>query len=105
VVVGVGHSTEAGRSAVAAFVPVAVGAAAALLRRAKDLGRMPEAAYLTAIKTASARGWRRLEPVPLGRPEQPRRLLAYIGTPAGRKAQMELPRNIIAAVADATTVA
>ncbi len=78
---------------------------AALLRRAKDLGRMPEAAYLTAIKTASARGWRRLEPVPLGRPEQPRRLLAYIGTPAGRKAQMELPRNIIAAVADATTVA
>lgn len=44
---------------------------AALLMRAKTLGRMSETNYLTAVKAASARGWRRVEPVPLGEPEQP----------------------------------
>jgi Zn-dependent peptidase ImmA (M78 family) len=34
---------------------------AALLMRAKTRGRMSDATYLTAIKAASARGWRRLD--------------------------------------------
>lgn len=46
---------------------------AALLMRAKDLGVMPPAAYTTAMKGVSARGWRRAEPIPLGRPEVPSR--------------------------------
>ena len=37
---------------------------AALLMRARTLGRMTEGTYLSAIKTASARGWRRLNPFP-----------------------------------------
>lgn len=44
---------------------------AALLMRAKDLGVMPPAAYTTAMKGMSARGWRRAEPIPLGLPEVP----------------------------------
>jgi len=44
---------------------------AALLMRAKDLGVMPQAAYTTAMKGLSARGWRRTEPIPLGDPEGP----------------------------------
>ena len=55
---------------------------AALLMRARTLGRMSENNYLTAVKAASARGWRRVEPVPLGKPEQPTRfsrLLGYSG--------------------------
>jgi Zn-dependent peptidase ImmA (M78 family) len=44
---------------------------AALLVRAKQLGKMDDASYLAAVKTASARGWRRLEPAPLGQPEHP----------------------------------
>ena len=47
---------------------------AALLMRAKTLGIMPPDRYLSALKAASARGWRRTEPVPLGPPEQPRML-------------------------------
>ena len=47
---------------------------AALLMRAKTLGLMSEGNYLTAIKAASAKGWRRVEPVPLGAPEEPMRL-------------------------------
>jgi hypothetical protein len=39
---------------------------AALLMRAGTLQVMSESTYLTAIKAASARGWRRIEPVPLG---------------------------------------
>src|SRR5262249_36580453 len=42
---------------------------AALLMRAKTLGRMTDSTYLTAVKAISARGWRRVEPVPLGLPE------------------------------------
>jgi Zn-dependent peptidase ImmA (M78 family) len=44
---------------------------AALLMRAKSLGKMTDSSYLTAMKAISLRGWRRVEPVPLGRPEQP----------------------------------
>lgn len=45
----------------------------ALLMRARALDRMSDNQYLTAVKAASARGWRRVEPVPLGRPEEPTR--------------------------------
>jgi Zn-dependent peptidase ImmA (M78 family)/DNA-binding XRE family transcriptional regulator len=44
---------------------------AALLMRAKTLGVMSPEEYLNAVKFASARGWRRVEPVPLGPPESP----------------------------------
>jgi Zn-dependent peptidase ImmA (M78 family) len=37
---------------------------AALLLRAKNLGRMTDASFLTAVKALSARGWRRQEPIP-----------------------------------------
>jgi Zn-dependent peptidase ImmA (M78 family) len=47
---------------------------AALLMRARTLERMSESNYVAAVKTASARGWRRVEPVPLGDPEKPRML-------------------------------
>lgn len=45
---------------------------AALLMRAKDLEVMSSAAYTTAMKGISARGWRRTEPIPLGKPEGPK---------------------------------
>jgi Zn-dependent peptidase ImmA (M78 family)/transcriptional regulator with XRE-family HTH domain len=51
---------------------------AALLFRAKTLGRMKESTYLTAVKAASARGWRRVEPIPLGPPEEPRVLARLV---------------------------
>ena len=41
---------------------------AALLLRAKNLGRMTDASYLTAVKALSARGWRRQEPIPIALP-------------------------------------
>jgi Zn-dependent peptidase ImmA (M78 family) len=44
---------------------------AALLPRAKNLGRMTDASYFTAVKALSARGWRRQEPIPIA-PENPR---------------------------------
>lgn len=44
---------------------------AALLMRASDLGVMAPAAYTAAMKGMSARGWRRTEPIQLGRPEGP----------------------------------
>jgi Zn-dependent peptidase ImmA (M78 family) len=68
---------------------------AAILMRARTLGRMNENTYLTAIKAASARGWRRIEPVPLGRPEQPKRLLEFLDSPASRRARQHLPSRII----------
>jgi Zn-dependent peptidase ImmA (M78 family)/transcriptional regulator with XRE-family HTH domain len=68
---------------------------AAILMRARTLRRMNENTYLTAIKAASARGWRRVEPVPLGRPEQPRMLLDFLGSPASRRARQHLPSRII----------
>jgi Zn-dependent peptidase ImmA (M78 family) len=44
---------------------------AALLMRARTLEVMTPAAYTTAMKGLSARGWRRREPIPLGAPEEP----------------------------------
>jgi Zn-dependent peptidase ImmA (M78 family)/transcriptional regulator with XRE-family HTH domain len=44
---------------------------AALLMRARDLEVMSPAAYTTAMKGLSARGWRRAEPIQLGAPEGP----------------------------------
>ena len=68
---------------------------AALLMRARTLGRMSESTYLTAIKAASARGWRRMEPVPLGPPEQPTRLLAYLASTESAPARAILPSRIV----------
>jgi Zn-dependent peptidase ImmA (M78 family)/transcriptional regulator with XRE-family HTH domain len=78
---------------------------AALLMRARTLGRMSQSTYLTAIKAASARGWRRLEPVPLGAPEQPSYLLKFLGSPASKAVRAYLPDSIVNDIAAATTVA
>jgi Zn-dependent peptidase ImmA (M78 family) len=78
---------------------------AALLMRARTLDRMNENTYLTAIKAASARGWRRVEPVPLGPPEQPRRLLRFAQAPASARARSHLPANIVTAITTASTAA
>lgn len=75
---------------------------AALLMRARTLGRFSEAQYLTAIKALSARGWRRVEPVPLGRPEQPTKLSALLETLAGRSAVEALPTSVVDALGAAT---
>jgi Zn-dependent peptidase ImmA (M78 family)/transcriptional regulator with XRE-family HTH domain len=75
---------------------------AALLMRAKTLGRMNEATYLAAVKAASARGWRKVEPVPLGPPEQPRQLLTYMGSLHGNSAKPHLPIHIVDSIAAAT---
>ena len=72
---------------------------AALLMRAKTLGRMTPDTYLTAVKAASARGWRRLEPVPLGPPEQPKLLASLVGT--SRDVEAALPAHLLEALAQA----
>lgn len=77
---------------------------AALLLRARTLGRMSERTYLTAIKTASARGWRRQEPVPLGEPEQPQRLLNFLDSHASQTARDHLPAHIVSSIAAATAI-
>jgi len=78
---------------------------AALLMRARTLRRMSENSYLTAIKAASARGWRRLEPVPLGPPEQPWNLLSFLGSAASQPARAYLPAYLIDDIAAATVAA
>ena len=77
---------------------------AALLMRARTLGRMSENNYLTAIKAASARGWRRVEPVPLGTPEQPTCLKHLLETPAGRESLALLPSDVVDALVTATAI-
>jgi Zn-dependent peptidase ImmA (M78 family)/DNA-binding XRE family transcriptional regulator len=74
---------------------------AALLMRARTLGRMSETSYLTAMKMVSARGWRRSEPVPLGPPEEPRLLSALV---EGREHELAeaLPIETIQALVGAT---
>jgi Zn-dependent peptidase ImmA (M78 family) len=69
---------------------------AALLMRAKNLERMSDAAYLTGVKAISARGWRRLEPVPLGAPEAPAHLrrLATMDS----RLRGALPQEVVQAV-------
>jgi Zn-dependent peptidase ImmA (M78 family)/DNA-binding XRE family transcriptional regulator len=74
---------------------------AALLMRARTLDRMSESTYLTAIKAASARGWRRVEPVPLGAPEHPRHLLNFLTSTASGTARQQLPTSIVSALAAA----
>jgi Zn-dependent peptidase ImmA (M78 family)/transcriptional regulator with XRE-family HTH domain len=75
---------------------------AALLMRARALGRMSDNQYLTAVKAASARGWRRIEPVPLGRPEEPVQFARLLATPTARRAAAALPADILDALLIAT---
>jgi Zn-dependent peptidase ImmA (M78 family)/transcriptional regulator with XRE-family HTH domain len=66
----------------------------ALLMRARTLGRMSESQYLTAVKAASARGWRRVEPVPLGQPEEPVRFTRLLAVSSAQDAAT-LPADIL----------
>jgi Zn-dependent peptidase ImmA (M78 family)/DNA-binding XRE family transcriptional regulator len=75
---------------------------AALLMRARTLGRMSDKDYLTAVKAASARGWRRTEPVPLGEPERPSCLVHLLATPTGLNAASLLPTEVVQKLASAT---
>ena len=75
---------------------------AALLMRARTLSRMSESTYLTAIKAASARGWRRLEPVPLGSPEQPRGLMDFLASTASHPVRAYLPADVVDGIVTAT---
>lgn len=77
---------------------------AALLMRARTLGRMSGSVYLTAIKAASARGWRRVEPVPLGLPEKPTRLLTYLASADSARARSVLPPQIVDSLQTASAV-
>jgi len=73
---------------------------AALLPRAKNLGRMTNASYFTAVKALSARGWRRQEPIPIA-PREPRRLLQIVGANGGDGVSKAMPRHIVDAIAGA----
>lgn len=76
---------------------------AALLMRARVLGRMSPTVYVGAVKAASARGWRRTEPVPLGKPEQPQLLQAlYDSQTSKNRGSSPLPISAIASVVLAT---
>lgn len=74
---------------------------AALLMRARTLGCMSDKDYLTAVKAASARGWRRTEPVPLGKPEHPGCLINILSTPVGQHAASSLPTSVVERLASA----
>jgi Zn-dependent peptidase ImmA (M78 family)/transcriptional regulator with XRE-family HTH domain len=74
---------------------------AALLMRAKTLRRMSDANYLTAVKAASSRGWRRQEPVPLGIPEQPCMLSRLMESKASMPIRLALPSQVVEALATA----
>ena len=74
----------------------------ALLMRARSLERMSEPNYLAAVKTASARGWRRTEPVPLGSPEEPTQFHALLTSDSSAKSNAALPRHLVDALAGAT---
>lgn len=77
---------------------------ASLLMRAKRLERMTDATYLTAVKAASARGWRRREPVPLGPPEQPKLLLKFLEE-TSLSVHSFLPGAIVESIVKASSVA
>lgn len=68
---------------------------AALLRRALTLGRMTDGQYLSVMKAVSARGWRRIEPLPLGHPEQPQLWGQLLSTPGGRRAAGVMPQSVV----------
>jgi len=74
---------------------------AALLMRARTLGRMSESNYVAAVKTASARGWRRVEPVPLGDPERPRMLRDLLASNEVVDARKFLPPHAMELLAEA----
>lgn len=74
---------------------------AALLMRARTVGRMSEANYIAAVKTASARGWRRVEPLPLGEPEQPWTLRDLLDSDDGAMARRMLPAHAMDLLATA----
>lgn len=76
---------------------------AALLMRAKTLGKMSDADYLSAVKMASARGWRRVEPVPLGSPEVPGHLLEFLQSPDVAEAAADLPNAVVRELLDASS--
>ncbi|WP_428338973.1 helix-turn-helix domain-containing protein [Mycobacterium sp.] len=78
---------------------------AALLMRARVLGRMNERTYLTAVKTISARGWRRQEPVPLGDPEQPEFLARFLATARSREVRSYLPAKVVDSISAANGIA
>jgi len=78
---------------------------AALLMRARTLRRMNERTYLTAVKTLSARGWRRREPVPLGAPEQPDLLMRLLSTAESREARSYLPGSVVDSIVTVNDVA
>ncbi len=75
---------------------------AALLVRARDLEKMSPATYLSTMKLVSARGWRRIEPVPLGLPEQPRLLGMLASKGPNRSADTVLPSRTLKALLGAT---
>lgn len=76
---------------------------AALLMRAKSLGRMSEGTYLTAVKAASARGWRRVEPVPLGPPEQPYLLESLLKSGLTPRLRAAIPNSLLHALVQAAS--
>ena len=66
---------------------------AALLMRARTLGRMTEATYLAGMKAMSTHGWRRIEPVPLGSPEVPRKLSKLLDADTLNELRVFLPAD------------
>jgi len=83
---------------------------AALLRRARTLGVMPEGAYVQALKTMSTRGWNRREPIRLARVEMPVmlaraiQLLNQSGTSVGQLAnEAGLPSALATEIIGAST--
>jgi hypothetical protein len=63
--------------------------------RARELGKMDPASYLTAVKASSARGWRRREPLPLGTPEEPQLLKQIIDEDRRNHACQDLPSSVV----------
>jgi hypothetical protein len=68
----------------------------ALRPSARALSRFTESTYLMAT---SARGWRRVEP--LGPPEQPRAVLAFLESVAGLRVRNRLQARVVDAIAAA----
>jgi hypothetical protein len=55
---------------------------------------MNDAAYLSAVKDASAGGWRRREPIQLAT-EQPRTLARLLSLPAAEETRASLPTSVV----------
>jgi Zn-dependent peptidase ImmA (M78 family)/DNA-binding XRE family transcriptional regulator len=76
---------------------------AALLMRARSLGKMPESSYLGAVKMMSARGWRKREPAPLGRPEEPNLLGEILAAEGSETVRNALPGELVRRLAGSAT--